>query len=69
MFLSYLAVPAVALIIYEFNDKALEQKITHSLITVPEAQEDLQAMTFYSWLKARLHKRPFYEVLLETVQA
>ncbi|WP_224995291.1 hypothetical protein [Cesiribacter sp. SM1] len=50
------------------HDKTLEQKITNSLTTVPEAQEDLQAMTFYSWLKAKLHKRPFYEVLLETVQ-
>ena len=50
------------------TDKSFEQKIIASLTTVPEAQEDLQAMSFYSWLKAKLQKRPFYEVLLETVR-
>lgn len=50
------------------SDKSFEQKIIASLTTIPEAQEDLQAMSFYSWLKAKLQKRPYYEVLLETVR-
>ena len=50
------------------NDKSFEQKIIDSLTTVPEAQEDLQAMTLYSWLKARLHRRSLYSFLLETVR-
>jgi hypothetical protein len=30
--------------------------------------EDLQAMSFYAWLKARLLDRPYYEVLLELAE-
>lgn len=30
-------------------------------------QEDIQAMTFYGWLKAKMQKRKYYDVLLELV--
>ncbi len=43
------------------------QTIEETLTTVPEDQEDLQAMTFYAWIKAKYLKRDYYEVLLETV--
>ncbi|RSK37340.1 hypothetical protein [Hymenobacter metallilatus] len=32
---------------------------------VPLQQEDLQALSFYSWLQARIQHRPYYQVLLE----
>ncbi|MDN5199767.1 hypothetical protein QQ008_00295 [Fulvivirgaceae bacterium BMA10] len=50
------------------SDKAFMQETTSILTQVPEEQEDLQAMTFYSWLKAKFQKRNFYVVLLETVR-
>lgn len=36
---------------------------------VPLEQEDLQALSFYSWLKARIERRPYYQVLLELAGA
>ncbi|UPL48775.1 hypothetical protein [Hymenobacter sublimis] len=36
---------------------------------VPLEQEDLQALSFYSWLQARIEGRPYYEVLLELAGA
>jgi len=36
---------------------------------LPVEQEDLQAMHFYAWLKAKWLKRGYYEVLLELVRA
>jgi len=41
--------------------------VEKTLTTVPSEQEDLQAMTFYAWLKSKLIKRDFYNVLLEMV--
>lgn len=35
---------------------------------IPMEYEDLQAVGFYAWLKARLHKRSNYEVLLELLE-
>lgn len=43
--------------------KKIEEKITFS----PYEEEDLIAMSFYAWLKAKVLKRDFYEVLLELV--
>ncbi|WP_426493478.1 hypothetical protein [Hymenobacter sp. 102] len=36
---------------------------------VPLQQEDLQALSFYSWLRARIEGRPYYQVLLELAGA
>ncbi len=33
----------------------------------PKEQEDLQAMTFYCWLKSKMLKKDYYQVLVETV--
>ena len=33
--------------------------------SVPLQREDLQVLSFYSWLKSRMERRPYYEVLLE----
>ncbi len=52
-----------------FNEHEVGELIEKTLTTIPEEQEDLQAMTFYSWLKSKLLKRDYYEVLLETVKS
>ena len=39
--------------------------IDRELEFVPVEQEDLQSISFYAWLKARILKRRYYEVLLE----
>ena len=51
-----------------FMNDATQEKINKYLVVVPEEREDLQAMTFYAWLKAKFLKRNYYEVLLETVK-
>lgn len=51
-----------------FNTKDTQTKIEKYLTVVPEEKEDLQAMTFFAWLKAKFLKRNYYEVLLETVK-
>ena len=35
---------------------------------LPSEREDLQAMSFYSWLRARMLGQPYYEVLLDVAQ-
>ncbi|MBC8083733.1 MAG: hypothetical protein H7Z21_11025 [Hymenobacter sp.] len=37
--------------------------------SVPLQREDLQALSFYAWLQARMVRRPYYEVLLELADA
>jgi hypothetical protein len=51
-----------------FKNQETQDKIEKYLMIVPEEKEDLQAMTFYCWLKAKYLKRNYYEVLLETVK-
>jgi hypothetical protein len=51
-----------------FENLETQEKIEKYLMIVPEEKEDLQAMTFYSWLKSKYLKRNYYEVLLETVK-
>ena len=43
-------------------------EIEKNLVTVPEEQEDLQAMAFYAWIKSKALRRNYYEVLLEVVE-
>lgn len=35
----------------------------------PKEMEDLQAMTFYCWLKAKMMRKDYYEILIETVNS
>ncbi|MCB9197273.1 MAG: hypothetical protein H6600_02355 [Flavobacteriales bacterium] len=44
---------------FEYVDKTLERW--------PIESEDLQAMAFYCWLKSKMIKKPYYFVLVETV--
>ncbi|WP_035563774.1 hypothetical protein [Hymenobacter sp. IS2118] len=56
------------------NDPALVQRpafaerVAEFPAFLPSEREDLQAMSFYSWLRARLLGRPYYEVLLEVAE-
>lgn len=46
----------------EFNDK-----VNATLERWPIDQEDILAASFYSWLKAKMLKKPFYHVMVETL--
>lgn len=45
------------------------QQVDKSFIFLPAKQEDLQSMGFYAWLKSKMVKRKYYEVLLEIASA
>ncbi|TGE09701.1 hypothetical protein [Hymenobacter fodinae] len=45
------------------------ERVTNVPAFAPLEQEDLQAVSFYSWLRARSMGRPYYEVLLEIATA
>ena len=47
----------------------LSNKIETSFDWLPKEEEDLQAISFYSWLKSKIQKKSFYDTLLEIVQA
>lgn len=44
-----------------------EKQVRATLVNVPREQEDLQAMAFYAWLKSKMLRQPYYEVLLDVV--
>ena len=48
------------------NSTELDLLIQNNLMTLPEEKEDLQAMSFYAWLKARKTKTNYYQALLKT---
>jgi hypothetical protein len=43
------------------------QKVDDTLERLPTDREDLLAMAFYCWLKAKMQKEQYYKVLVETV--
>ena len=47
----------------EFIDKA-----ESDLVIQEREEEDIQAMTFYSWLKSKMYQKNYYEVLVSMVQ-
>jgi len=53
---------------FNFRNEDFLRTIENQLVVVPEEQEDLQAMAFYAWIKAKVSKKEYYEVLLETVR-
>ncbi|MFC6222478.1 hypothetical protein ACFP2F_04420 [Hymenobacter artigasi] len=44
-------------------------RVTHLPPFISQEREDLQVISFYSWLRARSLGRPYYEVLLEIANA
>ena len=48
---------------------AFAEQVRQMPTFLPLVREDLQALSFYSWLHARMMGRPYYEVLLEVASA
>jgi hypothetical protein len=48
--------------------REFEQKVEQSFEFVGPAYEDIQAMTFYGWLKSKMVRKDYYQVLLELVK-
>ena len=44
---------------------SFKEKVDASFEWLPIEEEDIQAMSFYAWLKSKMQRRPFYDVLLE----
>lgn len=49
------------------SEEAFVTQAEQSLIVNEHEQEDLQAMTFYAWLKSKMYKQRYYEVLIEMI--
>jgi|GEM_PF-1640872 hypothetical protein len=49
------------------NQKMYTDKIRPTFVIRDSSEEDLQAMTYYAWLKSKFAERPYYETLLELV--
>jgi len=50
-----------------FGRKFFENEVRENVTLVSPEAEDLQAMGFYSWMRAKVLKRNYYDVLLDTV--
>jgi hypothetical protein len=51
------------------QDRTFGNRVMHLPPFISEEREDLQVISFYAWLKARILQRPYYEVLLELAHA
>ena len=47
------------------HERNFGNRVMHLPPFISEEREDLQVISFYAWLKARLLQRPYYEVLVE----
>jgi len=50
------------------SSKAFINLVENTFTFLPHEEEDLQAMAFYAWLKSKMMRREFYDVLLEVVK-
>ena len=50
------------------NFKNPEMALENAFVYQPKELEDIQAMAFYSWIKAKINRKDFYETVLETVK-
>ncbi len=49
------------------STKNFREEVENSFVFIEAEREDIQAMAFYGWLKSKMEKRNYYEVLLELV--
>jgi hypothetical protein len=56
---------AIELILNSPNQRSHQETIDRQLVFLDKEEEDLQAMIFYAWLKAKANKKEFYLTLLE----
>ncbi len=47
---------------------AFAEQVKSAQLALPEEQEDLQAITFFAWLKSKMMKRNYYLTLLEVIR-
>ena len=47
------------------QERTFSNRVMHLPPFISQEREDLQVISFYAWLKARILQRPYYEVLLE----
>ncbi len=52
---------------YWISTEEFTETVTATIERWPFEQEDLQAMAFFCWLKAKMLKKGYYQVLVETV--
>lgn len=50
------------------NDETFLEETNEKLTSIPEEQEDLQAMSFYAWYKSKVQKADTYSVLMDLVK-
>jgi tetratricopeptide (TPR) repeat protein len=53
---------------YWISSKEFNHSVNETLERWPIDQEDLIASSFYCWLKSKMLKKPFYYVMVETLQ-
>ena len=46
-----------------------EKKVSDSKMFLPDDYEDIRAIAFFCWLKSKMVKQPYYQVLVERVNA
>lgn len=49
------------------TSEAFKEEVEHANMGLPGDQEDIQAITFFQWLRSKMLRRPYYEVLLEAI--
>lgn len=49
------------------STKAFRDRVENSFVFIEAEREDIQAMTFFGWLKGKMTNRKYYDVLLELV--
>jgi hypothetical protein len=47
---------------------AFAEEVKEASLGWPGEKEDIQAITFFCWLKSKMLRRNYYEVLLEAMQ-
>lgn len=49
------------------RSKEFLSQVNETIVRLPGDEEDIQAMTFYCWLKSKMQGTDYYETLIETV--
>ena len=50
------------------SSQSFAEEVINAQLAWPEEKEDLQAITFFAWLKAKMKKRNYYETLVEVMK-
>ncbi|MEZ4798908.1 MAG: hypothetical protein R2809_03840 [Flavobacteriales bacterium] len=51
------------------TSKLFSDEVEKANLAWPDRKEDTQAITFFCWLKSKMVRRPYYEVLLDTIHS